>query len=139
MKSKRITVLLLALCLAFGLCACGGNSDNTDAAPAGSTAATTLPVVTTEPTEAPDPSHTVKIVDEGGNPIAGVFVQICLDTCTPAQTDANGIASYFDMPEADYEVKLMAMPEGYSYISEEQVFHFPEGSTELTITLQAIA
>ena len=139
MKTKGFIALLLALCLAFGLCACGGNSDNSDASTAGSTAATTLPEETEAPTEAAEPSHTVKVVDEGGNPIAGVFVQICLDTCTPAQTDANGIASYYDMPNAEYEIKLMAMPAGYGYTTEEEVFFFPDGSTEAVITLQAIA
>lgn len=138
MNTKRFAAFLLALCLMIGLCACGGNADNTQPSTA-STAATTLPADTTEATEAATPSHTVKVVDEGGNPIAGVFVQICLDTCTPAQTDANGIASYYDMPDADYEIKLMAMPQGYGYTTEEEVFFFPDGSTEAIITLQAIA
>ncbi|MBR4109318.1 MAG: hypothetical protein IKK41_03240 [Oscillospiraceae bacterium] len=138
MNTKRFAAFLLALCLMIGLCACGGNADNTQPSTA-STAATTLPADTTEATEAATPSHTVKVVDEGGNPIAGVFVQICLDTCTPAQTDANGIASYYDMPDADYEIKLMAMPQGYGYTTEEERFFFPDGSTEAIITLQAIA
>lgn len=139
MNTKRIFVVLIALCLMLALCACGGTANNTDESTAASTAATTQPVVTTEATEAAEPSHTVKVVDEGGNPIAGVFVQICLETCVPAQTDENGIASYYDMPEADYEIKLMAMPAGYGYTTEEQVFFFPDGSTEAVITLQAIA
>ena len=138
MNTKRFAALLLSLGLIFGLCACTGSTDNSETT-APSTAAATQPVVTTEATEAATPSHTVKVVDEGGNPIAGVFVQICLDTCTPAQTDANGVASYYDMPEADYEIKLMAMPSGYGYTTEEEIFFFPDGSTEATITLQAIA
>lgn len=137
MNTKRFIAFVLCLCLVIALCACGTN-DNQDASTA-STAATTQPAETTEATEAAKPSHTVKVVDEGGNPIAGVFVQICLDTCTPAQTDANGIASYYDMPEAEYEIKLMAMPSGYGYTTEEEVFFFPDGSTEAVITLQAIA
>ena len=138
MNTKRFAALLLSLCLILGLCACTGSTDNNETT-AASTAATTQPAETTEATEAATPSHTVKVVDEGGNPIAGVFVQICLDTCTPAQTDANGVASYYDMPEADYEIKLMAMPSGYGYTTEEEIFFFPDGSTEATITLQAIA
>ena len=136
MNTKHFIAMLLALCLVFGLCACGGNTDNTEAPTTGSTAATTQPV---ETTVAAQPSHTVKIVDEGGNPIAGAFVQMCLETCTPAQTDDNGVAYFYDMAEADYEVKLMAMPQGYGYVTEEQVFHFADGSNELTITLKAVA
>ena len=135
MNNKRFVVLLLALCLVFGLCACGSDS-HTDETTA--PVVTTLPVETTEATEAATPSHTAKVVDEGGNPIAGVFVQACLDTCVPVMTDENGVASWFDMADADYEVKLLTMPEGYTYSSEEQVFHF-DSSNELTITLKAIA
>lgn len=138
MNAKHFLALLLALCLSFCLCACGGNSDNT-----GET--TTAPAVeTTQPTEttaAAEPSHTVKVVDEGGNPIAGVFVQICLPdgSCTPMQTMDDGIAYYYNMAEADYEVKVLKMPEGYGYTTEEEVFFFPDGSNEAVITLQAIA
>ena len=138
MNTKRFTALLLALCLSFCLCACGGNSDNTEVT---TTAATTLPVETTEATEAAEPSHTVKVVDEGGNPIAGVFVQICLPggSCTPMQTGEDGVAYYYNMAEADYEVKVLKMPEGYGYTTEEEVFFFPDGSNEAVITLRAIA
>lgn len=140
MNTRRFAAFLLATCLMIGLCACGGNADNTKPSTA-STAATTLPADTTEATEAATPSHTVKVVDEGGNPIAGVFVQICLPngTCTPAQTQEDGVAYYYNMAEADYEVKVLKMPEGYGYTTEEEVFFFPDGSTEAVITLQAIA
>lgn len=140
MNTKRFAAFLLALCLMLSLCACGGNTDNTEPSDA-STAATTLPVVTTEATEAAKPSHTVKVVDEGGNPIAGVFVQICLPdgSCTPMQTMDDGIAYYYNMADAEYEVKVLKMPEGYGYTTEEEVFFFPDGSNEAVITLQAIA
>lgn len=138
MNTKRFIAMLLALCLSLCLCACGGNSDNTEVT---TTAPTTLPVETTEATEALTPSHTVKVVDEGGNPIAGVFVQICLPdgTCTPMQTGEDGVACYYDMEDADYEVKVLKMPEGYGYTTEEEVFSFPDGSNEAVITLKAVA
>lgn len=141
MNTKRFLAFLLVMCMSLCLCACGGNTDNSKDSTAGSTAATTLPVETTEATEAAEPSHTVKVVDEGGNPIAGVFVQICLPngTCTPMQTGEDGIAYYYNMADADYEVKVLKMPEGYGYTTEEEVFFFPDGSNEAIITLQAIA
>ena len=136
MNSKRLIVLLLTLSLALCLCACGGNSNTTDttAAPAG----TTLPVETTQAIVAATPSHTAKVVDEGGNPIAGVMVQACLETCIPTITDENGVASWFNMADGNYEVKIVTMPEGYTYSSEEDVFHF-DSSNELTIMLKAVA
>ena len=139
MKTKIIIALSLALCLMLALCACGGNSDNTVDTTA-NTAATTLPEETTKATEALEPSHIVKVVDEGGNPIAGVIVQSCQgENCAPMRTDDKGVATYYNMPEAEYEVKVAAMPEGYGYTTEEEVFFFQDNSNEVTITLQALA
>ncbi len=137
MNTKRLLTILLALAMMLALCACGNDAgQDTTATTLESTAATTQPVVTTV---AAEPSYTVKVVDGGGNPIAGAYVQLCLETCTPAVTDENGVASFFNMEDANYDVKLMAMPSGYEYATGEEVFHFASGSNELTITLKAVA
>lgn len=139
MNTKRLIALLLGLCLMIGLCACGDNSDNANETTTAPVETTTQPVETTAATEAQEPSHIIKVVDEGGNPIAGVVVQICLEACTPMVTDDNGVASYYNMPEADYEVKIAVMPQGYGYTTEDEVFFFEDGSNEVTIILQALA
>lgn len=137
-NSKRILALLLAACLALGLCACGGSNEAPD---------TEAPVVTTEApeTEAPETEATVAegmavysvtVVDEGGNPVSGVIVQWCLETCFPGVTDASGVATY-TAAEADYHVQINSMPEGYTYSTEEQEFSYESGSTEMTIVLKA--
>ena len=78
------------------------------------------------------------MVDEEGNPIAGAMVQMCLDTCLPGITNENGVAE-FAVPEADYKVSFLALPEGYDYTTGEQEFYFDAGSYEMTITLKAVA
>lgn len=136
MKLKNIFVLVLALCMVFCLCACGGNEtpDNTEQTPApGTTAGDTQ-----ESTEADDGkvTYTVTVVDEGGKPVAGAMVQLCLEACVPGLTNAEGIATY-TLEEADYKVSFVTMPTGYS--CDETEFHFAEGKHELTITLKAAA
>ncbi len=137
---KKLLFLLLALCMVLSLCACG--SDENEA-----------PETTTAPMESEDPTtsrpeesttedkdqgtvYRVTVVDEEGNPIAGAVVQICLDSCYPAVTNAEGVAEY-TVEEADYKVSLVSLPEGYTYATEEEAFYFADGSTELTITLKA--
>lgn len=46
--------------------------------------------------------YTVTIQDTEGNPIAGIWTQICAgESCTPVVTDANGIAGYTSVIEGD--------------------------------------
>lgn len=136
MISKRLLAAVLALCLTVGLCACTGGGENTTTG-ANTTQASTA--ATTEgKTEAEENGYTVTVVDEGGNPIAGAMVQLCLDACYPAATDDSGVAR-FAVEEADYKVSFLALPTGYTYTTDAQEFYFAEGSSELTITLKAIA
>lgn len=145
MKNKRLIALLLALCLMLGLCACGSNEE----APAqDAPEATDAPAVVPEVTDAPEVEETeasgvvycVTVVDEGGNPISGAMVQVCQgEICLmPTATNEAGVAEFVVAEEAEYEAKFLALPAGYDYISDEQVFHF-DGGFELTITLKAVA
>ena len=139
---KNIGIALLMLCLTLSLCACGG-----EAAEPAPEAESEVPV-TEEVTEAaPEEeaalpegmvAYKVTVVDEGGNPVAAAMVQLCKDSCVPAVTDANGVAS-FTLPEDDYKAQMLTMPEGYEYAGEEDTFYFEDGSFELTIVLKAVA
>ena len=134
--SKRILLLLLALCLTFGLCACAGGDNSNTTAP--ETTAPQQPDDNNDETTGPAGTvYKVIVKDEQGNPIAGAMVQLCEgSTCQPKSTDANGVAEYATK-EADYEVKFMRLPTGYTYSTSEEVFTFAEGSYELTIVLKA--
>ena len=143
MKIKSVLLVMLALCLVIGLCACGGDNsgDNTATTTNGgnaTTTTTTTTVTTTTTTTTVSEgkvTYTVTVTDEAGNPISGAFVQLCLEACVPCMTNAQGVASYPNMDEADYKVSFINIPEGYSVETNE--FHFEAGSTEMTIVLKA--
>lgn len=136
---KRVITVVLVLCMVLGLCACSGEGGSE------TTASTTAPVETTQPVQettvpVEQGGYTAKIVDEGGNPIAGAMVQICLNSCFPTVTDANGVASWPTVEEAEgYKISFLKLPEGYEYVDETTEFYYESGSTEITITLKAIA
>ena len=136
MKMKNIVMLLLALSLVFALCVCGETAEPATTTQA-TTEATEAKTETTEPT-VPEGKvvYKVKVVDEGGNPVAGAMVQLCLEACIPSVTDAEGVATY-TVDEANYKVSFVAMPQGYT--SDVTEFYFDAGSYELTITLKAVA
>lgn len=134
MKMKSVFALLLALCMVFALCACGGNSDEAN----GTTGATKAPATnneTTAPTvDDSKVTYTVKVVDEQGKGVVGAMVQLCLETCLPGMTNMQGVATY-RVNEADYKVSFVQMPAGYT--AEETEYHFAASSYELTITLKS--
>lgn len=139
-KSSLIFVLLLVLSTVMIFAACGGDGEaEATKAPAESTDAPTA-APDTDPTDAPAAGkYKVTVVDTDGNPIADALVQLCLnETCNPAKTDANGVAS-FNVDDADYKVSFLRLPDGYNYSGEETEFYFADGSYEMTITLAKAA
>lgn len=135
---KKLIVFMLLTCVLLGLCACGNNQDATP--PSTIEWEGEIDLVDDTTTEGITSGYTVKVVDEGGNPIAGALVQLCAEACIPAVTDANGVATF---PNAetrdDYKVSFVSLPAGYDYVDENQQFYFAEGATEITLTLKAIA
>lgn len=154
MKITKLLALVLAFAMVVALCACGSTGNdapatgdtNSDAAndttsntqPAEGTEDTTAdPVETTEATVPEGKAvYTVTVVDEGGNPVAGAMVQLCLDACIPGVTNEKGVATY-TVDVADYKVSFVSLPQGYS--CDESEFYFDAGSYEMTITLKAVA
>lgn len=142
MNIKKFSLLALVLCLLLSLCACGGSEAPATEAPVIEAPATEAPVVEEPETEATLAEgmavYTITVVDEGGNPIAGAMVQMCKDSCIPGMTDGNGVAT-FTMTEDDYKVSFLTMPAGFELVDETSEFYFESGSTEMTITLKAVA
>lgn len=144
---KKLFALLLVLCMVFSLCACGGNSDteddgqkdkiennqddnddadveDEDETEDGSEAANTA-------------TFKVTVVDEGGNPVQGCMVQICKESCLPAITDANGVATFSLEIEDGHKLQVSSCPDGYVYEGEADIY-LEVGQTEATITLKAV-
>ncbi len=131
---KKLITAVLLVSMVFCLCACGDSQDNNE----------TNPPAATDPTptelEAQGVTYTIKVVDEGGNPVAGAMVQLCSDLCLPKITDADGLAVYENQEELDnYKASVTNYPAGYEQLGEETDFYFGEGNYEVTITVKAVA
>lgn len=144
---KKILAMLLLAVMVFSLCACGDSGTETTA-PKNETEATNPVTTAPEPTETEPEStgadYTIKVVDEGGNPVAGVKVQICDETGScrlPKTTNEEGIAVYEDQVEASYKAQISGgeagLPEGYTV--DDVTAYYPMGeNNEVTIVLKAI-
>ena len=132
---KKLTaVVCVLLCLTALLCGC--NNTTTTTAPT-TEPVTTAPVTTVAPTTAPNTNvtYTAYVVDQDGNPMAGVMIQFCDDAnvCKlPVTSDAEGKVVVTYTP-ANYHVSVTVVPDGYT--AEADGYYFEEGSTEITVKL----
>lgn len=138
---KHLFAFVLAVMLMLSLCACGGSGDaSSEPSQTSGVADTTQSTPESTPAAVSGVVYTAKLVSENGDPISGVMLQICDETCMPALTDAEGVATW-NVPEEnpDYHVSVTAMPEGYTHSGDETEFYYESGSFDLTITLKAAA
>lgn len=141
MKNIKILLsLLLVLCMAFCLCACGGEKENTENAPKDSESVKD----TAEDSESESdtvevlPAFNVKVIDAAGNPVKGVMIQVCKDVCVPAMSGDDGVAVFNNMEITDgYKLSVLSMPEGYEYTGEAEVY-LESGITEYTVTINEV-
>lgn len=129
---KKFLAIVLVLATVLCLCACGNTGDAQNES---TQKTTTAPVEeTTQPVDDGKVTYTVKVVDEQGNGVAGVMVQLCLDSCIPAVTDATGVATW-KVAEAAYQASFVSVPAGYA--QDANKYDFASGTYELTLTLKA--
>lgn len=118
---KKISAMMLIVAMvAFVMCGCGNDAQNTESTGgSGNTA---------------DTSYTVTVVDQNGNPVANVIMQLtdAEGGTQLAVTDATGVVTATSVTYVS--VTLSSIPNGYS--SDVDVVEFGS-EKDLVITLQA--
>lgn len=131
---KKVLAVLLAIVMLFCFCACGGNDDDKTT----TTTTTTTENNQTEDNTVENKGFKVTVVDEDGNAVSGVMVQLCKDSCVPAKTDDNGIATFTIEVTDGYKLSVMSCPAGYEYVGEAEIY-LEDGATEYILELKAVA
>lgn len=79
----------------------------------------------------------IKVVDQDGNPVAGVKVQMCdsAGLCKiPVTTDENG-EGFYDFQEGDFHAQLTnGAPNGYSVEDPDRYYDFEDGVATIRLT-----
>ena len=88
--------------------------------------------------EDPEPTYIATVVDQDGNPVAGVAVQLCDDNmCYLYQlTDENGVVNFFQKIESGAKVMILTA-DGYTFSSDYVKYAEGENTVTLTITRNA--
>ena len=134
---KKILAGILLSCMVLSLAACGAGSDKNSQdsqKPQNSQAENSQK--DTEEQKEDKAVYKVTVVDEEGNPMSGVMVQICKDSCIPKLTNASGVAEFEVADEEGYKVSFSSIPDGYESASEETEFYFEDDKMEMTLTLK---
>ncbi len=100
-----------------------------------------LTVTVTKKTEV-KVTYSVKVVDQDGNAVEGVSIQLCPNgTCLPDSftTDSNGTITKDMTPDLPVDVKIITVPDGYSKPEplDANGYHakIATGETQVTITI----
>ena len=139
---KNCMALVLALMMVLCICACSQTNDagkGNTTVPTSSNNQATQPSSTGTVIPEDKDQYKVTVVDDAGNPLVGVFVQLCTEeTClAPTKTDDAGVAMFTPANEAEYHAKITKVPNGYE--TDTVDFYFADGEKELTIVLKVIA
>lgn len=91
--------------------------------------------VTVEFAQVELPKFEIKVVDQNGDAVAGVKIQLCSgEICNvPRDTNDAGVAE-FDYAVGDYTAKIFSLPDGYSVDDMEAKYTF-NADLECTITV----
>ena len=88
--------------------------------------------------KAEKPHYTVTAVDEEGNPVVGVQVQICSDTnCLAKKTGDEGTCK-FNLDPGEYEAHVLKVPAGYELEGDAE-FKTSADVTDITLTFKKAA
>ncbi|MBO5767183.1 MAG: hypothetical protein J6Q72_02980 [Clostridia bacterium] len=139
---KRIIAAILLVSALFALCACGEGSDgsavessNAEVSQTASEAQSKAESNEESSKDIAEAQFKVKVVDQDGNAVSGVMVQLCKDTCMPAMTNADGVASFNAEITDGHKLSVLSCPAGYTYEGEAEIY-LESAITEYTLTLK---
>jgi hypothetical protein len=85
-------------------------------------------------TEVVKEDYVILVVDQDGNPIEGVSVQMCADACVkPLTTGTDGKVTYNAVPDS-YKAQLNDLPDGYTVDDFTAKYQFVDGMTTIVLT-----
>ncbi len=122
MVFKKITVLISVFCLIFCLCSCGSDKDSD------------LTQSEFETLKNSAPKITVTVIDNDGNAVEGVVLQIRKESVLTARTNRAGKAVFPLAPINGYKLSVISCPDGYEYTGEIYI-HINQGVSDYTLEI----
>lgn len=123
MKIQRFLIIILIFILSFCLCACAKEKNDV--------------VDNQSKIEILNKNSSrflVTVVDDNGDAVQGVILQIRKDHKVTACTNKDGVATFPIIPSSGYRLYVVQCPEGYEY-TEGTYIHLKQGAKEYTLNI----
>ena len=91
--------------------------------------------VTISKTQSTTVECTVTVVDQNGDVVSGVTVQLCDNACVAKITDASGQATFTLKPGVEYKVEFTQVPAGYTAPTGYLEDKITGGTTSVTLEI----
>ena len=121
---RKISLILLILCLVVGLCACNKQED----------ASQPQEEITSHIIYLEDGRvlYRVNVVDETAQPLQDVLIGFCLgdELVEDVLTGEDGVAEYIS-EESKYNIRILSVPGGYALMDDP--FTFPTDYSEMKL------
>ncbi len=123
MKAKKLLIIVLVFVLAFGFCACANEKSNTDNYQSNN-----------EVYIEKQTNFLVTVIDNNGDAVEGVILQIRKDYRVTARTNKQGVAKFPMIVTNGYKLSILSCPEGYEYVGDTNI-HIKQGISEYTLNI----
>lgn len=134
---KKILSIIFILCIMFSFCACG-NTSTTDEEKDNINVENDVDVEDDVEEDEAKATFQVKAVDQNGNGVAGVLLQLYATTSVTARTDATGVATFAVEDVSGYKLSVLSKPTGYEYYGDAEMYLTKEQSG-YTLTFESTA
>ncbi len=123
MRIQRFLIIILIFILSFCFCACANKKND---------------VVDNESKietlNENSSRFLVTVVDNNGDVVPGVVLQMRKEHKVTAYTNKDGVASFPIIPSSGYKLYVIQCPEGYEY-TEGAYVHLKQGEKEYTLNI----
>lgn len=120
MKTKNLLVFALVFVLGFCFCACTDDTKDIQSK--------------IEVSKEKTFNFLVTVIDDNGDTVEGVILQIRKDSRVTARTNKDGVATFPMIVTDGYKLSVLSCPEGYEYTGEARI-PIKNGTSEYTLNI----
>lgn len=120
MKTKNLLVFVLVFVFSFCFCACTDDTKDNQSK--------------IEVSKEKSYNFLVTVIDDNGDTVEGVILQIRKDSRVTARTNKDGVATFPMIVTDGYKLSVLSCPEGYEYTGVARI-PIKNGTIEYTLNI----
>lgn len=138
---KKVLSIVFILCITLSFCACGNTSTTDDEKDIINVEDNMNVEDNNQEENVEEENKTtfeVRAIDQNGNGVAGVLLQLYATSSVTARTDASGVATFAVEEASGYKLSVLSKPAGYEYFGDAET-HLTKEQSGYTLTFESTA